>query len=140
VLHKSLTMTSPIFMEIYGTLHLGEKFRSFTELYSEHDGTEQLCFDVVGPAPQQLLNSVKWCKMTLIGGWCCHVTRCVYDYVELRDGGSMSAPRIGRRFCGRTQPTGGFSTTGQAMFVRFRTDSSVTRRGFKASVSYCKFL
>jgi len=31
------------FMELYGTLRLGEKFRNFMELYSGSDGMEQLC-------------------------------------------------------------------------------------------------
>ena len=69
----------------------------------------------------------------------CHVTSCRYDYVELRDGGSMNAPRIGK-FCGVTQPSGVFSSSGEAMFVRFRTDSSATRAGFKATVNFGQFL
>ena len=67
----------------------------------------------------------------------CHVTSCYFDYVELRDGGSMNAGLLGR-FCGSTRPPT-VTSTGQAMFVRFRTDSSVTRTGFKATVSFGRF-
>ena len=67
----------------------------------------------------------------------CHVTSCRYDYVELRDGGSMNAGLLGR-FCGSARPPA-FTSTGQAMFVRFRTDYSVTRTGFKATVSFGGF-
>jgi len=60
---------------------------------------------------------------------------CRYDYVELRDGGSYGAALMGR-FCGSTQPPGVYTSSGQALLVRFRTDSSVTRSGFKATVGF----
>lgn len=55
--------------------------------------------------------------------------RCNYDYVEVRDGGTINSVLIGR-YCGYTAPSTVFST-GNVMFVRFRTDASVPRVGIK---------
>jgi len=51
----------------------------------------------------------------------------------------MSAPQLGK-FCGTTQPSAVFSSSGEAMFVRFRTDSSQSRPGFKATVNFGQFM
>jgi len=66
------------------------------------------------------------------------VFSCRYDFVELRDGGSINSPTLGK-YCGNTQPAGVISSTGQAMFIRFRTDSSAAHSGFKAAVNYGQF-
>lgn len=53
---------------------------------------------------------------------------CQYDYVEIRDGSQATSDLLGK-FCGTTQPPS-VKSTGNAMFVRFRTDSSVAHAGF----------
>nr|XP_014268202.2 cubilin [Maylandia zebra] len=58
---------------------------------------------------------------------------CMYDYLELRDG-STSNNNIISRLCGNTRPSTQHST-GSSMWLRFRTDASVTRQGFKAKYS-----
>ncbi|XP_076437271.1 cubilin-like isoform X2 [Babylonia areolata] len=58
-------------------------------------------------------------------------SRCNFDYMEVRDGGTVTSPSLGR-FCGTTLPGSVFST-GNVLFARFHTDGSVTRSGFKAN-------
>ncbi|XP_072174323.1 cubilin-like [Diadema setosum] len=58
---------------------------------------------------------------------------CVYDYVEVRDGSTASGSLIGQ-YCGSTAPSP-VTTTGNAMYVRFSTDQSVTHEGFKMTYS-----
>lgn len=58
---------------------------------------------------------------------------CGYDYLELRDGSTSSSDLISR-LCGSTQPSTQHST-GSSMLLRFRTDMSVTHKGFKAKYS-----
>uniref|UniRef100_A0AAX7U3F9 Cubilin n=1 Tax=Astatotilapia calliptera TaxID=8154 RepID=A0AAX7U3F9_ASTCA len=58
---------------------------------------------------------------------------CMYDYLELRDG-STSNNNIISRLCGNTRPSTQHST-GSSMWLRFRTDASVTHQGFKAKYS-----
>ncbi|KAJ8389047.1 hypothetical protein AAFF_G00124440 [Aldrovandia affinis] len=58
---------------------------------------------------------------------------CRYDYVEVRDGSSVSSPLIGR-YCGSTVPALVQSTQG-SMFIRFKTDASVSNHGFTAQYS-----
>ncbi|KAM7390891.1 hypothetical protein PAMA_008881 [Pampus argenteus] len=55
---------------------------------------------------------------------------CVYDYLELRDGATSNADLISQ-LCGNTRPSTQHST-GSSMLLRFRTDTSVTHKGFKA--------
>ncbi|XP_038590997.1 cubilin-like, partial [Micropterus salmoides] len=57
----------------------------------------------------------------------------MYDYLELRDGSTSNAGFISR-LCGNTRPSTQHST-GSSMLLRFRTDSSVTHKGFKAKYS-----
>ncbi|XP_076455418.1 tolloid-like protein 2 [Babylonia areolata] len=56
---------------------------------------------------------------------------CTFDYLEIRDGGQTS-PIIGRH-CGGTSLPGPKRTSGNQMWIRFKTDGSITGRGFKAS-------
>uniref|UniRef100_A0A3B5L191 Cubilin n=1 Tax=Xiphophorus couchianus TaxID=32473 RepID=A0A3B5L191_9TELE len=58
---------------------------------------------------------------------------CSFDYLELRDGSSLNSDLISR-LCGNTRPSTQHSK-GSSMLLRFRTDSSVTHRGFKAKYS-----
>lgn len=56
--------------------------------------------------------------------------RCFYDYLEVRDGVTSNADLIDK-LCGNTKPSTQHSTA-SAMYLRFRTDHSVTHKGFKA--------
>ena len=56
---------------------------------------------------------------------------CVYDYIEIFDGNQSDATKIGR-FCGSNKPTPIRSSTNE-LFLKFVTDSSITRSGFVAS-------
>ncbi|XP_067869413.1 cubilin isoform X2 [Heterodontus francisci] len=58
---------------------------------------------------------------------------CAFDYLELRDGATSSAPLIGN-FCGSTKPPRQKST-GSVMYVRFQTDAISSYAGFKAKYS-----
>ncbi|CAL8311895.1 unnamed protein product [Merluccius merluccius] len=58
---------------------------------------------------------------------------CLYDYLELRDGATSGSDPIAR-LCGTTRPSTQHAT-GSVMFLRFRTDTSVTHKGFKAKYS-----
>ncbi|XP_046880031.1 cubilin [Hypomesus transpacificus] len=57
-------------------------------------------------------------------------TGCLFDYVEVRDGASETAPLIGK-YCGTTLPAP-ISTTSHFLWLRFKSDSSVSRSGFRA--------
>lgn len=56
---------------------------------------------------------------------------CVYDYVEVRDGDSADSRLIGV-FCGYKGPPD-MRSTGNKMFVKFVSDSSVQKAGFSAT-------
>ncbi|XP_027132680.1 cubilin, partial [Larimichthys crocea] len=58
---------------------------------------------------------------------------CVHDYLELRDGSTSNAGLISL-LCGNTRPSTQHSTS-SSMLLRFRTDNSVTHKGFKAKYS-----
>ncbi|XP_043205584.1 cubilin-like [Amphibalanus amphitrite] len=60
--------------------------------------------------------------------------RCRQAYVEVRDGGTMMAERIGRRYCSdRLPPT--IVTTGNAALINYYTNTSEPRGGFRARVA-----
>ena len=56
---------------------------------------------------------------------------CGYDWVELKNGLNSNSPTIGK-FCGSSTPTPRVAYSG-SMQVTFRSDGSVTRRGFRAT-------
>ncbi|GAB6032010.1 hypothetical protein CHUAL_010385 [Chamberlinius hualienensis] len=60
-----------------------------------------------------------------------HHNNCQYDFVEVFDGGDDSAATFSRH-CGRNLPPTVISTS-NTVFVKFRTDSSVTSTGFRAT-------
>ncbi|XP_021476232.2 cubilin [Oncorhynchus mykiss] len=60
-------------------------------------------------------------------------SNCFYDYVELRDGATSDANSLAK-LCGNTRPSTEHST-GSTMYLRFRTDNSITHKGFKAKYS-----
>lgn len=58
---------------------------------------------------------------------------CRWDYVELRDGGSLGSNSLGK-FCGSSLPSPSrYVSTGNQLVVKIRSDASVTGRGFTAS-------
>lgn len=71
--------------------------------------------------------------------------RCRYDYIEFRDGGTQDSPvmNVGynnnSRICGDQLP-GSVLSTGNALYVRFFTDSSVTSVGFKAEYKIGEYI
>lgn len=56
---------------------------------------------------------------------------CQYDYVLIRDGSTSKSPMIGK-FCGSSRPAT-ITSTGNFLWIGFRSDSSTTKMGFKAT-------
>ncbi|KAM5338742.1 cubilin [Glossophaga mutica] len=61
---------------------------------------------------------------------------CTSNYLELRDGADSNAPIISK-FCGTSLPSSQLSS-GEVMYLRFRSDSSSTHVGFKAKYSIAR--
>ena len=61
---------------------------------------------------------------------------CIYDYVEIRDGGDETAMSL-KKVCGGTLPNT-IKSTGNKMFVKFHSDDSVVKKGFSASFKEVK--
>lgn len=58
---------------------------------------------------------------------------CTSSYLELRDGADSNAPVLAK-FCGTSLPPSQLSS-GEVMYLRFRSDNSPTHAGFKAKYS-----
>ena len=56
---------------------------------------------------------------------------CVYDFLEIRDGDSVTAPLIGA-FCGYKMPKD-IKSTSNSLWIKFVSDGSVQKAGFSAS-------
>lgn len=60
-------------------------------------------------------------------------TNCNFDFLEIRNGGDQLAPLVGK-FCGRnnsrTAPMKEIISHSNQIYLRFRTDTSMTGRGF----------
>ena len=56
---------------------------------------------------------------------------CVYDYIEIRDGGKATSTKFGS-FCGYKMPDD-IKSTGNQLYVKFVSDGSVQKAGFAAS-------
>lgn len=56
--------------------------------------------------------------------------KCAYDFVSIYDGSDINAKQLGV-YCGDTPASGVFRTSGNRLTVRFKSDSSGTRKGFK---------
>lgn len=54
---------------------------------------------------------------------------CRFDYLEIRNGGEASSPLVGR-FCGTSIPRNIISH-GHVMFLRFKSDRSMSAKGFE---------
>ena len=60
-------------------------------------------------------------------------SNCIYDFLEIRDGSTATAPLIGNRtWCGTVAPPASFST-GNTLFMRFKSDLTVQNAGFAVS-------
>ena len=64
----------------------------------------------------------------------CAPARCEQAYVEVRDGGTMMAPVVDRRYCSDDTPPS-IITTGNVALINFFTNASEPRPGFSARVS-----
>src|SRR5688572_17937578 len=56
---------------------------------------------------------------------------CVYDYLEVRDGGEDNSPLLGK-ICGNKTPPD-IKSTGNVLYVKFVSDGSVQKAGFAAT-------
>ena len=56
---------------------------------------------------------------------------CVYDFIEIRDGGDSDAPKIGS-YCGYKMPED-IKSTGNQLWIKFVSDGSVQKAGFAAT-------
>ena len=52
------------------------------------------------------------------------------DTLKIYDGNNISAPMIGQEICGRDIPEN-IVSTGNQMFIRFQSDLSIQKSGFK---------
>ena len=61
---------------------------------------------------------------------------CAYDYVIIRDGSNSTSPLI-ERLCGHGSPNSSreFVSTGNRMWIQFRSDVTTQRKGFIAEYS-----
>ena len=59
-----------------------------------------------------------------------------FDWLEIHDGDSMDAPLIGgKKYCDTDIPVNKtFDSTGNSLFVRFKTDATIRKRGFEINV------
>ncbi|VEL24793.1 unnamed protein product [Protopolystoma xenopodis] len=56
---------------------------------------------------------------------------CRRDFLEIRDG-QFGFSRLIARLCNRNEAQNDVVSTGQFMWLRFRSDSSINHKGFKA--------
>ena len=56
-----------------------------------------------------------------------------YDWLEVRDGDNEKAPLIGSRMCG-TSSSNEMISSGNQLFIKFHSDYSVTRTGYRIRV------
>lgn len=61
------------------------------------------------------------------------VASCPYDILAFYDGDSIAAPLLGS-YCGTVHPEVIYST-GESLYIKFHTDSTISSRGFSISVS-----
>uniref|UniRef100_A0A8C4TGW5 CUB domain-containing protein n=1 Tax=Erpetoichthys calabaricus TaxID=27687 RepID=A0A8C4TGW5_ERPCA len=59
-----------------------------------------------------------------------HHANCSFDYLEVRDGSSETDPLIGK-YCGTSAPPP-ITSSSNKLWIKFKSDSSVTRGGFRA--------
>ena len=58
---------------------------------------------------------------------------CTYDWLEVRDGQTSTSPWIGSKLCGKEVPRR-ITSKGHHLFVKFHSDGSVTKSGFRIQV------
>ena len=63
--------------------------------------------------------------------------RCVYDWLEIRDGNNAGADLLSTRLCGE-QLFAPITSTGNTLHIHFHTDGSVTKSGFQLKVKIGK--
>ena len=57
-------------------------------------------------------------------------SKCGYDWLEVRDGRTSGSPLIGSKLCGNELPKR-ITSKGNYLFVRFHSDGSTTKAGFR---------
>ena len=62
---------------------------------------------------------------------------CKYDWLEVRDGNSSDSTLIGHQLCGNEIPES-ITSTGNTLFIRFSSDGSGIKTGFKINVTISK--
>lgn len=62
--------------------------------------------------------------------------RCDKDFLEIREGNS-TGPLV-NRLCGNSLPSNYTSVIGHILWIRFRSDSSISGAGFRATFSHCE--
>ena len=60
-----------------------------------------------------------------------------WDWFEIRDGDNEGAPLIGSRICGSSAPNS-ITSSGNQLFIKFHSDSSVTKTGYRVRVDIGK--
>ena len=68
-----------------------------------------------------------------------HHSACVWDFVEIRDGDNANSTQIEPKLCGSDIPRP-IKSSGNTLFIRFKTDDDVTHSGFKMKVDKGKFI
>ncbi|OWK03088.1 CUBN [Cervus elaphus hippelaphus] len=86
------------------------------------------CIWLIAAPPGKLI------RLQFEGQFSIEVTpNCTSSYLELRDGADSNAPILSK-FCGTSLPISQLSS-GEVMYLRFRSDNSPTHVGFKAKYS-----
>lgn len=62
---------------------------------------------------------------------------CSYDVVTVRDGANSTSPLLGKA-CGNKNPARDFISTGNKMYIQFRTDLTTQNKGFIAEYGRVK--
>ncbi len=99
--------------------------------YPSNYGNDASCIWVIN-APNGHSVKMNFTDFVLESGW----GTCNTDYVELRDGATSSASLIGR-YCD-TKSSFVVHSHGSSLYMMFKSDSSVVRKGFRASYQMCK--
>ena len=88
----------------------------------------------IATAPENSVNVLTFLLFDVEGLHNGGANLCYFDYVEVHDGADGNAPLIGR-YCGPQTPPQTMST-GNLMYIRFKTDASINGDGFQARINF----
>ncbi|XP_071496006.1 tolloid-like protein 1 [Diadema antillarum] len=124
------------YVEPVPTPALGSCYHTYTEEYGvfyspgfpDYYGNGEECLYVISSSKVDNTILLRFPSFDLEPSY-----NCVYDYVEVRDGATEASALIDR-YCGSssTLSENAIESTGQSLFVRFRSDSSSVFKGFYA--------